>query len=97
MFKRTLATATTRLQGEFVPDPFAQPPIPDILKPFLNLPPMRACVHPIGGCVMSDDAAQGVVNHKGQVYSGTSGSQVYNNLYVVDGAVLPASVGVCDH
>jgi cholesterol oxidase len=94
MFKRTLATATTRLQGEFVPDPFAQPPIPAILKPFLNLPPMRACVHPIGGCVMSDDAAQGVVNHKGQVYSGTSGSQVYNNLYVVDGAVLPASVGV---
>lgn len=51
-------------------------------------------VHPLGGAVTAERAEDGVVNHKGQVFSGSDGSAVYNNLYVADGAVVPTSLGV---
>jgi cholesterol oxidase len=43
-------------------------------------------LHPLGGCKMGVTPDTGVVNHLGQVFG-------YPNLYVADGAILPASIG----
>ena len=43
--------------------------------------------HPLGGCNMGTTEANGVVNHRGEVFG-------YPNLYVADGAVVPEAVGL---
>jgi cholesterol oxidase len=65
-------------------------------KDFFILPtwyrPLRknVSVHPLGGCVLADDPAQGVTSAAlptfGQVFG-------YTGLYVADGAILPSAVG----
>ena len=78
---RTLATATQALHGTQIPDP------------------LWACtsdrslitVHPLGGCVMADDAAKGVVDHMGRVFDPVGGG-VHDGLYVCDGSVIPVAL-----
>ena len=43
--------------------------------------------HPLGGCVMSDQPADGVVNEFGEVWN-------YPNLYVADGSIIPTALSV---
>lgn len=79
-----LRAATRPLHGVFVENPISNRHLADSL----------ISVHPLGGCVMADAADSGVVNDRGQVFSGTSGSAVYEDLYVSDGAVIPRPLGV---
>ncbi len=48
-------------------------------------------VHPLGGCVMADDAARGVVDHMGRVFDPARGG-VHEGLYVCDGSVIPVAL-----
>jgi len=79
-----LYQATKALGGEYVKNPIWTKIFHQSL----------VTVHPLGGCVIGTNAEQGVTNHKGQVFSGASGSNVYQNLYISDGAIIPTSLAV---
>ena len=58
-----------------------------IVPPTWTLANYLVTPHPLGGCVMGDSAETGVVDDGGQVFG-------HPDLYVVDGAIVPRSVGV---
>lgn len=54
-----------------------------------------ATAHPLGGCVMGRDRTVAVVDHMGAVYSGEGPeSAVHRGLFVIDGSIVPRSLGV---
>jgi cholesterol oxidase len=52
-------------------------------------------VHPLGGCRMGDTVDKGVVDHQCRVFdpSGDKHDEVHEGLYVVDGSIVPTSLG----
>ena len=79
---RATHALTTALRGMHVPNPLWKAQL------FGNL----MTVHPLGGCVMGDDADKGGVNEFGQVYA--RDGRVHEKLFVADGAIVPMSLGV---
>lgn len=56
-----------------------------------------ATAHPLGGCGMGRERGDGVVDHKCRVFDGAAGAgatALHEGLYVIDGAVIPRSLGV---
>lgn len=80
---RRLQAITTVMKGRYVINPF--------WSRFFGRRLMT--VHPLGGCCMADDAAQGVVSAEGKVFDGASGKTPHDGLYVCDGSIVPTSLG----
>jgi choline dehydrogenase-like flavoprotein len=53
-------------------------------------------LHNLGGCSMGKDRDHGVVDSLGKVYKGDGASLTdsYSDFYVVDGGIVPTSLGV---
>ncbi|MGD9786027.1 MAG: GMC family oxidoreductase N-terminal domain-containing protein [Hyphomicrobiaceae bacterium] len=81
-----LTDLVTRSGGSYVKNPLA--------GTVMGRQPATA--HPLGGCGMGRERAYGVVNHMGQVFDaapGRASNATHRGLYVVDGAVIPRSLG----
>ena len=57
-------------------------------------PARNYTAHPLGGCRMGASAADGRVNHRGQVFDASAGDQaVHAGLYVADASIIPTALG----
>lgn len=83
-----MKSASKALKGEFISDP-------DLSSVIENLKDTKGIttLHPLGGCGMGESGRTGVVNHAGQVFKGDT-DELHPGLYVVDGSVMPRSLGV---
>jgi cholesterol oxidase len=57
------------------------------VSPFWRFAHLPITVHSLGGCRMGDSEEEGVTSGLGEVFN-------YPNLFVLDGAILPAATGV---
>jgi choline dehydrogenase-like flavoprotein len=95
---------TARGAGRVLPNPVWKP-LPDTMRGDLGVPrgPLLT-VHPLGGCAMGESALDGVVDHLGRVFEpddpdppedvGSGAPRVHDGLVVLDGAIVPTSLGV---
>ncbi len=79
-----LFKATKALGGTYLPNPLWH----ELLQHQLTT------VHPLGGCRMAESAETGVVDHSGGVFATNQGKTLHSGLYVLDGAIVPRSLGI---
>jgi cholesterol oxidase len=80
----SLGAAVSAVGGRYIKNPLAATSAGN--KP--------ATAHPLGGAAMSEDATTGVVDHKSRVFAGPHGTTPHPGLYVIDGSIIPRSLGV---
>jgi cholesterol oxidase len=81
-----LETLVTAVGGSYVKNPLAG----------TVMGHQPATAHPLGGAGMASECGMGVVDHKSRVFdaSPSAGStDVHTGLYVIDGAIIPRSLG----
>jgi choline dehydrogenase-like flavoprotein len=85
----------TSLGGVYLGNPVWRP-IPQATEGMLSGARFRGrdlIVHPLGGCAMADSIAKGVVDDVGRVYDKEKPHGVHDGLYVLDGSIVPTSLG----
>ena len=95
--RNVLKPATGRVGGTYLDNPTWKL-LPPFLDAFLSkdnvIRGVNPISHPLGGCVMADDAKEGVVDHCGRVFSTSAGSNVHKGLYILDGSIVHGAVGI---
>jgi cholesterol oxidase len=84
---RALATLAEAAGGSYVKNPLA--------GTMMGRQPATA--HPLGGCGIGRERGDGVIDHKCRVFDGRGGAgptEVHRGLYVMDGSIMPRSLGV---
>jgi len=79
-------------EADILPNPLWQPVSQEMASLVKERGPLLT-VHPLGGCPMAASAEEGVVDEYGQVFRGSAGTAVHDGLVVLDGSILPGSVG----
>lgn len=82
-------------QGYFMPNPLWKPLPPGSAEVAGDIRASTIIVHPLGGCVMGANVSSGVVDQLGTVFdpSGDHDKQTHAGLHVLDGAIVPLSLG----
>lgn len=93
LHKGRLQKAIEKMGALFIQNP-AVNALPDSMSEVLSGPRAGGAlftVHPLGGCRMGDMSITGVVNHWGAAW--TADGELHKGLYVMDGSIIPASLG----